>query len=92
MWRIGGSRAPLPLATCAVARTFTAVDGRGVRRPPVPFVASVVAATAASVLWRPERRDAAKARAFVATRLGVVFAGYAGERLLVEWRRDRAPR
>jgi len=26
----------------------------------------------------------------VATRLAVVFAGYAGERLLVEWRRARA--
>jgi hypothetical protein len=79
----------LPLATCAVARTFTAVDRGGARRAHVPFLASVGAATAASVLWRPERRSADKARAFVATRLAVVFAGYAGERLLVEWRRGR---
>jgi hypothetical protein len=82
-------RAVLPLASCAVARTFTAVDRRGVRRAPVPFLASVGAATAASVLWRPERRTPAKARAFVATRLGVVFSGYAAERFLVEWRRAR---
>jgi hypothetical protein len=72
-------RGVLPLAACAVARTFTAVDRRGVRRAPVPFLASVGTATAASVLWRPERRVPARARAFVGTRLGVVFTGYAAE-------------
>jgi hypothetical protein len=87
--RGAGWRAALPLAGCAVARTFTAVDGGGARRAHVPFLASVGAATAASVLWRPERRSAATAQTFVATRLAVVFAGFAGERLLVEWRRGR---
>ncbi len=82
-------RGALPLAGCAVVRTFTAVDRGGARRAHVPFLASVAAATAASVAWRPERRSAPKARAFAATRLGIVFAGYAGERLLVEWQRAR---
>jgi hypothetical protein len=95
-WQADGAPCPrdgaLALAGCAVARTFTAVDRDGARRPAVPFVASVVAATAASVAWRPERRSGATARTFVATRLTVVFAGYAGERLLVEWRRARASR
>jgi hypothetical protein len=49
-------------------------------------------ATAATARRRPERRAPAKARAFVATRLGVVFGGYAAERLLVEWRRARGRR
>jgi|GEM_PF-6362095 len=95
-WRSDESPCPrqsvLPLAGCAVARTFTAVDRGGARRAHVPFVMSVGTATAASVLWRPERRAPAKARAFVATRLGVVFGGYAAERLLVEWRRARGRR
>ena len=82
-------RGLLPLAGCAVVRTFTAVDRGGARRAHVPFLASVAAATAASVAWRPERRSAPKARAFAATRLGIVFAGYAGERLLLEWQRAR---
>ncbi len=82
-------RALLPLAGCAITRTFSARDERGARRAPIPFVVSVATATAASVLWRPERQNASEARAFVATRLGVVFAGYAAERFLVEWRRGR---
>ncbi len=92
-WR--ADEAPCPgralgrLVPCAVARTFTAVDRRGVRRANVPFLASVAAATAASVAWRPERRSAVKARAFAATRVGVVLGGFAAERLLVEWRRGR---
>jgi hypothetical protein len=85
-------RAVVALASCAVARTFTALDRSGIRRVHLPFVGSVGAATAASVLWRPERREPAEARAFVATRLGVVFAGYAAERLLLEWRRAHGRR
>lgn len=79
-------RAVLPLAGCAIVRTVTAVDRRGVRRAHLPFLASVGAATALSVTWRPERRSADQAGAFVATRLAVVLAGFAGERLLAEWR------
>lgn len=82
-------RALVPLVGCAVTRTYTAVDRRGVRRLHVPLVASVGAATALSVAWRPERRSAGKAGAFVATRLAVVFAGFAGERLLEEWWQGR---
>jgi hypothetical protein len=82
-------RAVARLVACAAVRSVTAVDRGGARRAHAPFLASVAAATAASVAWRPERRSADKTRAFVATRLGVVLAGYAGERLLVEWRRGR---
>jgi hypothetical protein len=82
-------RALWPLAACAAVRTVTAVDRRGARRPAIPFLASVGAATATSLAWRPERREPVKARAFLATRLAIVLAGYAGERVLVEWRRGR---
>lgn len=79
----------LPLTSCAVVRTVTAVDREGARRVGVPFLASVGVATLGSLAWRPERGDAGEARAFLATRLAVVLAGYAGERLLVEWWRGR---
>ncbi len=81
-----------PLVGCAVARSVTAVDRRGVRRANVPFLASVGVGTAASVAWRPERQSAGKAWGFVATRVGVGLGGYAAERLLVEWRRGRGAR
>jgi hypothetical protein len=77
------------LASCAVRRTFTAYDRGGVRRVDAPLLASIVAATGASVAWRPERHSAGEAWAFVGTRLGVVLAGFTAERLLVEWRRGR---
>lgn len=75
------------LIPCAVVRTFTARDRRNVRRFNVPFAASTLAATAVSVSWRPERATRSEALSFVATRVGVVFAGFIAERVLLEWRR-----
>ncbi|MBC7840953.1 MAG: hypothetical protein H7099_01500 [Gemmatimonadaceae bacterium] len=75
------------LIPCAVARTFTARDSRNVRRANLPFLISTLAATAASVTWRPERETRSQALSFVATRVGVVFAGFIAERVLLEWRR-----
>ncbi|MES3034902.1 MAG: hypothetical protein V4813_12965 [Gemmatimonadota bacterium] len=75
------------LLPCAVARTFTARDRRNVRRANLPFLASTLVATAASVTWRPERETRSQALSFVATRVGVVFAGFIAERAFLEWKR-----
>lgn len=75
------------LLPCAVARTFTARDRHNVRRANVPFLVSTFAATAASVTWRPERETRSQALSFVATRVGVVFAGFIAERAMLEWKR-----
>ena len=75
------------LIPCAVVRTFTARDRRNVRRANLPFLVSTLAATAASVTWRPERETRSQALSFAATRVGVVFAGFIAERALLEWKR-----
>lgn len=77
------------LARCAFAGTFGAVDRAGRVRPNVPLLASVGAATAASLAWRPEREDAGKGWTFLATRATVVLGSYVLERGLVTWWRDR---
>jgi hypothetical protein len=77
------------LVTCAVVRTFTARDSRNVRRLHLPFLASTLAATAASVAWRPERETRSQSLSFAATRVGVVFAGFIAERAFTEWQRRR---
>jgi len=88
-WHHGGApcreRSFLRLAACATARTAVARDGQGVRRVNVPLLGSVVAATAVSLAWRPERGDAAEGRLFIGTRVGVVLAGYVAERFVLEW-------
>jgi hypothetical protein len=73
------------LVGCAFRATFTAFDRTGRRRLNAPLVTSIVVGTGASVLWRPERRDATETWAFVGTRLGISFGGYVAERLLVDW-------
>jgi hypothetical protein len=70
---------------CAFTVTFTAFDHAGRRRVNVPLVASLLVGTGASLLWRPERRDADAAWAFVGTRLGILSGGYVMERLVVDW-------
>ncbi|HYW31976.1 MAG TPA: hypothetical protein VE869_10760, partial [Gemmatimonas sp.] len=76
------------LLPCAVVRTFTARDGHDVRRANVPFLVSTVAATALSATWRPERETRSQTLSFIATRIGVVFAGFVAERALLEWKRS----
>jgi hypothetical protein len=77
------------LVRCSFVRTFTAFDRNGVRRANAPLLSSILVATGVSVAWRPERKDADKALAFVATRLGIAFSGYVAERILVDWWRGR---
>jgi hypothetical protein len=77
------------LLPCAVVRTFTARDRHESRRLNVPFIASTLVATAASVSWRPERESRSESLSFAATRVGVVVAGFVAERAFVEWRRRR---
>ena len=73
------------LLRCSFVATFTAFDRQGARRTNWPMITSIVAGTGASLAWRPERKDNAKAWGFVATRLGVVFGGYVVERYVVDW-------
>lgn len=51
-----------------------------------PVTVSLLAATGASLAWRPERRDAASARTFLLTRTAIVFGGMAAGRLFDDWR------
>lgn len=78
------------LVGCAFVATFTAFDRRGARRVNAPLITSIVAGTAASLAWRPERHDNAKAWAFVGTRLGIGFGGYVVERIVLDaWAQRR---
>lgn len=80
------------LLACAFVRTFSARDRHAARRLNLPFVASTLVATAASVSWRPERETRGEALSFAATRVGVVVAGFVAERAFVEWQRRRRER
>lgn len=73
------------LLSCSVVSTFTAFNRAGERRTNWPLITSVVAGTGASLAWRPEREDNAKAWGFVGTRLGIVFGGYVAERYVMDW-------
>lgn len=79
------------LVGCAFAATFTAFNRVGERRANWPLITSIVAGTGASLAWRPERKDNAKAWGFVGTRLGIGFGGYVLERIVVDWWAQRAP-
>lgn len=68
VWRASG---------CAVRTTFVVRDAQGARHLNAPLLVGVGAASAISLAWRPERANAAKGQAFVATRIGVVLAGTA---------------
>jgi hypothetical protein len=74
-------------AGCALASTVVArpLHGDGWRFN-APVTVSLLAATGASLAWRPERADAAKARSFLLTRTVIVFGSMAAARLFEDWR------
>jgi hypothetical protein len=57
---------------CGVTSTFVAQNRAGERRPNVPLLGAIVAASALSLTWRPERKTAAKGQLFMVTRVGIV--------------------
>jgi hypothetical protein len=57
---------------CGMTSTFVAQNRAGERRPNVPLLGAIVAASALSLTWRPERKTAAKGQVFFATRVGIV--------------------
>ncbi|HMS04043.1 MAG TPA: hypothetical protein PKE51_13760, partial [Gemmatimonadaceae bacterium] len=73
-------------AGCAIVGTFVERSPDGGRRLNVPTVVSVLGATGASLAWRPERTDAAKAQSFLLVRTGIVFGGLSANRLFDDWR------
>jgi hypothetical protein len=73
------------LVSCAFVSTFTAFNRVGERRANWPMISSIIVGTGASLAWRPERHDNAKAWGFVGTRLAIGFGGYVAERLVVDW-------
>lgn len=74
---------------CAIRQTALMRTPQEAARPNLPFLTGVVVASAASVAWRPERKDPVKARALVATRIAVVFSASAATTLVTTWWRDR---
>jgi hypothetical protein len=79
-------------AGCAIVGTFVERSPDGGRRLNVPTVVSVLGATGASLAWRPERTNAAKAQSFLLVRTGIVFGGLSASRLFDDWRERDAPR
>ncbi|AMW03901.1 hypothetical protein GEMMAAP_01695 [Gemmatimonas phototrophica] len=57
---------------CGLSSTFVAQNRAGERRPNVPLLGAVVAASALSLTWRPERKSAHKGQLFMVTRVGIV--------------------
>lgn len=75
---------------CALRQTALMRTPAGAARPNLPFATGVVLASVASVAWRPEGKNPVKARALVATRIGVVFGASAGTQLVTTWWQERA--
>jgi hypothetical protein len=57
---------------CGMHSTFVAYTEAGAPRPNVPLLGAVIAASAVSLAWRPERKSARKGQLFVLTRVGIV--------------------
>lgn len=74
---------------CAARQTATLRTTTGAARPNLPFLAGVVTGAAASATWRPERSDPVKARAMVATRIGIVLGSSVAKRVVTTWWDDR---
>lgn len=74
---------------CAARQTATLRTSDGAPRPNLPFLAGVVTGAAASATWRPERSDPVKARAMVATRIGIVLGSSVAKRVGTTWWDDR---
>jgi hypothetical protein len=55
----------------------------------VPLLGAIVGASAVSLAWRPERRDARDGQLFVASRIGIVLAGTMANRAWGAWRGRR---
>jgi hypothetical protein len=74
-----GARAGRPFSarlgaatSCSLASTFLAHNRAGERRPNLPLLGAIVAASAISLTWRPERKSASKGQVFMLTRVGIV--------------------
>lgn len=72
---------------CGLRSTFVAQTRAGEARPNVPLLGAVVAASAASLAWRPERKSAHKGQLFVLTRIGIVTGATVMSRSYRAWRR-----
>ncbi len=60
----------LARAQCAIASTLVVRNAHGAPRPDVARLAGLTLGSAASLLWRPERRSGGDAALFVLTRVG----------------------
>lgn len=97
-WQSGPSDCPGALAgraawprlrasvRCGVRGTFVAQNRMGAKRPNVPLLGAVAAATAVSLAWRPERKDAHKGQVFLLTRVGISLGASAIVRSVEAWR------
>ena len=82
-----GWRARSVAATrCGLERTFVAQNTDGAQRPNAPLLGAIIAASAVSLAWRPERTDAHKGQLFVLTRVGIVTGATVLSRGLGAWR------
>lgn len=73
-------------ARCGVAGTFVAHNRAGERRPNLPLLGAIVAASAVSLSWRPERTDAHKGQLFLLTRVGISMGASSVNRAVGAWR------
>jgi hypothetical protein len=72
---------------CALRSTFAATNSAGATRPNVPLLGAIVAASALSLTWRPERKSASKGQLFMVTRVGIVTGATIVNRAVREMRR-----
>ncbi len=70
---------------CGLAGTFVAYTRDGDRRPNLPVLGAIVAASAVSLSWRPERTDAHSGRAFLLTRAGIGLGASSINRAVGAW-------
>lgn len=80
----------LPRLGCAVRETVLLRTPEGRARPNFPFGVGVIAASAASTLWRPEADTPAHALSLAATRTAIVLGATVISHLISDWRQDRA--
>lgn len=73
-------------ARCGVAGSFVAHNRAGERRPNLPLLGAIVAASAVSLSWRPERTDAQKGQLFLLTRVGISMGASSVNRAVGAWR------
>ncbi|MFY7922297.1 MAG: hypothetical protein ACOVSI_07770 [Gemmatimonas sp.] len=72
---------------CAVHSTFVAHNRAGASRPNAPLLGAIVAASALSLTWRPERASASKGQRFMVARVGIVTGATVVSRAVREMRR-----